>query len=79
MSENAAWLITWNPCKWKWEDYSDCLAEMTLGRTSIHDWTCINRHVQLGERVYLEVLGNNVTKGIIASGYVRREPYYEKT
>jgi len=79
MTDRIAWLITWNPHKWKWVDYADCLAESAAGRTVIRNWTCINRNVQLYERVYLEVLGQNTTRGIIASGKVRREPYCEMT
>lgn len=79
MPNRIAWLLTWNPHKWQWVDYADCLAETTAGRTVIRNWTCINRNVQLGDCVYLEVLGNNVTRGIIASGKVIREPYCEMT
>ena len=73
------WLITWNPNKWQWTDFNVCQAKTMQKERVVLDWTCTSKGPQLGERVFLEVLGKNVIRGIIASGNVVKESYLEMT
>jgi len=76
---NKQWLITWNPNKWLWKDFYKSQAATMQGECSVHDWTCKSKGPKLGDRVFLEVLGMNTKRGIIASGEVVAEPYLEMT
>ncbi len=76
---NKQWLITWNPNKWLWEDFYKSQVATMHGGCSVHDWTCQSKGPELRDRVFLEVLGMNTKRGIIASGVVVAEPYLEMT
>ena len=63
-----AWLLTWNPHNWNWNDYAAALEASRFGEKYEVTWSCSNTHVKPGDRVYLMILGNNGVRGIIASG-----------
>lgn len=66
--EQKAWLLSWNPNNWNWEDYDNATSKTQNGEAYDTVWTCANTHVSLGDRVFLTVLGNGDRNGIIASG-----------
>ena len=70
-----AWLLSWNPNNWNWEDYKDAVAMTQAGKTYETVWTCSNTHVSPGDRVFLTVLGKGEKNGIIASGIASSESF----
>ena len=66
--ERKAWLLSWNPNNWNWEDYDEAIARTQHGETYESIWSCANTHVSPGDRVFLTVLGTSGNNGIIASG-----------
>ncbi|WP_303836720.1 AAA family ATPase [Ruminococcus flavefaciens] len=69
-----AWLLTYNPKKWNWEDYDEAVSITKSGTGYLSGWNCANHHVKVGDRVFLVKLGDNSTpKGIIATGYIVSE------
>ncbi|MBR0458298.1 MAG: EVE domain-containing protein [Victivallales bacterium] len=73
------WLITWNPNKWSWTNFDAFQAATMRGERKEQEWTCISKGPRVGDRVFLEVLGQNNIRGIIASGEVVEEPFTETT
>jgi hypothetical protein len=70
-----AFLLTWNPQKWQWKDLPQTVARLRDGIPVERRWSCGNRkHIPLGSRVFLLRQGVE-PKGIIASGWVTREPF----
>ena len=66
-----AWLLTYNPTRWNWEDYDEAVLSTKNGKGYLSGWNCANKHAKTGDRVFLMKLGDNSTpKGIIASGYI---------
>lgn len=66
-----AWLLTYNPTRWNWEDYDEAVLSTKNGNGYLSGWNCSNKHAKTGDRVFLVKLGDNSTpKGIIASGYI---------
>ena len=70
-----AWLLTWNPNNWTWENFSSAVEQTHNGVPYQDMWSCVNTHVKPGERVYLSVLGLRESNGIIASGYAASETF----
>ena len=67
-SERKAWLLSWNPNYWNWEDYDSVVKRTQRGEVYNLNWACANSHVSPGDRVFLTVLGTGETNGIFASG-----------
>ena len=66
-----AWLLTWNPKRWNWEDYDDAVKITRIGMGYCTGWNCANSHAEIGDRVFMAKLGGSSTpKGIFATGYV---------
>lgn len=61
------YLLTWNPAKWKFEDWPQALADMAEQGFYIRPWSCVNSHVQAGDRILFKKTGRGLT-GIMASG-----------
>ncbi|MCF0134174.1 MAG: hypothetical protein HUJ72_09935 [Blautia sp.] len=70
VAENVhkAWLLTWNPQHWNWDDYAAGIEASRFGESYQVTWSCANTHVEPGDAVYLMLLGNNGVRGIIAAG-----------
>ncbi len=74
-SEHKAWLLSWNPNNWDWEDYLFGVYSTQNGSVYSSSWSCSNTHVNPGDRVFLTVLGNGDKNGIIASGTAQSRSY----
>ena len=71
MSNNCAWLLTWNPKKWNWADYDEAVSLTKSGKGYCISWNCANRHAKVGDRVFMVKLGDRSTpRGIFATGYI---------
>ena len=68
VAKEPAWLLTWNPQQWNWNDYAAGIEASRSGEKYEVTWSCSNTHVKPGDRMYLMILGNNGVRGIIASG-----------
>lgn len=73
-SSKHAWLLTWNPSNWEWKDYQNAVVMTHAGKRYTEEWSCVNTHVKVGDRVFLTMLGTR-TNGIIASGFAITEGY----
>ncbi len=69
-----AWLLTWNPQNWEWQDYFAWCKDTKFGKTHTLGWTCVSKGPKIGEDVFLIKLGNH-PRGIIAHGTVSKEYY----
>ncbi len=65
----ATWLLTWNPDKWKWEDYEEECEEASKECPITFTWSCASKKVMAGDEFYLIKLGTP-PRGIIAHGIV---------
>lgn len=73
--EEKAWLLTWNPNNWKWDDYFNAVWFTLNGLEHKVIWSCSSTHVSIGDRVYLMVYGVGDQSGIVGSGKVIRESF----
>ncbi|MFO7760894.1 MAG: AAA family ATPase, partial [Desulfobia sp.] len=73
-SQSSAWLLTWNPSKWKWDSFDADRAATHNGKTVTKRWNCANRNVSVGDKAYLVRTGV-APKGIIATGNIVTAPY----
>ena len=70
-----AWLLTWNPKNFDWENDEEEFSLDTMFKTVKSgggfyiDWRCISTKTKRGDMVYLLKLGTE-PKGIFASGYI---------
>jgi 5-methylcytosine-specific restriction protein A len=63
-----AYLLTWNPAKWPWENLRECIALIQSQGYYDDWWGCgSTRRIQPGDRVFLMKLGRE-PRGIVASG-----------
>ena len=70
-----AYLLSWNPKRFVWEDVGDAVAATVAGQTLPWDWSTGNiRPVRRGERVFLLKQGAKPT-GVVASGYTPSDSY----
>lgn len=67
-SGSKAWLLTWNPQNWNWDNYAAGLEASRFNEKFEVTWSCSNTHVAPGDNMYLIILGNNGVRGIIAAG-----------
>lgn len=71
-----AWLLTYNPAKWDWEDYDNAIKITRNGIGYYCDWNCSNQSAKVGDRVFIVKLGDKSTpKGIFATGYIVSDFY----
>ena len=68
INSKNAWLLTWNPDKWNWEDFGEAVEKAKTEEGYNCTWSCANTNVLIGDRVFLSILGTP-NNGIIASGY----------
>jgi hypothetical protein len=71
----AAYLLTWNPERWKWKDIQKDKEKITRNGYCDERWsTGITRKIHAGDRIYLMRLGGN-PRGITASGWATGEVF----
>jgi hypothetical protein len=64
----AAYLLTWNPKRWSWDDLEEDANATEEGRLVEMLWSCgRNKHIEPGSRVFLLRQGLD-PRGIIGSG-----------
>ena len=71
-----AWLLTWNIDNWEWQHFPTLVQDTKAGKTVKEVWTCSNKTVEVGDRVYLMKVGN-MQRGIVASGYATSKSFDE--
>ena len=71
-----AWLLTWNIDNWEWQHFPILVQDTKAGKTVKEVWTCSNKTVEVGDRVYLMKVGN-MPRGIVASGYATSKSFDE--
>ena len=74
MSDERAWLITWNVDNWYWEKYNENCEIIRNGGSFIERWSCTNGNPQIGDEVYLIKLGKP-PRGLIGHGIVASKIY----
>lgn len=72
-----AYLFAWNQEKFAWPKHQEVLNQLaTEGKANIR-WSCGNtRVIAPGDRMFLIKIGSQ-PKGMVASGYVTRAPFYD--
>jgi hypothetical protein len=67
--QRATMLATWNPGKWRWDDYADAVQASHAGHILHEPWSTGRRKsgIEPGDRVYLLLQGDG-PRGIIGSG-----------
>ncbi|MGJ1225347.1 HNH endonuclease [Sphingobacterium siyangense] len=72
------YLLAWNPNKWDWEDLENKISEVNRTGATSQIWSIASyKKAQIDDRVFLMKLGkdNKKSKGIMASGYIKSEPF----
>ena len=71
---SLAWLLSWNPVKWKWDNYYSLCNRTKEGKTVIESWTSQSKKPLIGDEIFLIKIGDK-PRGIIGHGRVCRESY----
>lgn len=66
-----AYLLTWNPKYWKWENYHAALENIKNKEKVTESWTCQSKQPIVGDDIYLIKSG----VGIVAHGNVSKQSY----
>ena len=66
-----AYLLTWNPNYWKWENYNAALESIKNKEKVTEPWTCQSKKPIVGDDIYLIKSG----VGIVAHGNVSKQSY----
>lgn len=70
-----AYLYTWNPNNWTWDDLQEGIYRVNNGIEYDRMWSCGNtKRIKIGELCFLMKLGVE-PKGIIGCGYISSLPY----
>ena len=64
-----AWLLTWNPEKWQWDNYDEECEEASEEKPLGFTWSCVSKKAQAGDEFYLMKQGR-LPRGIIAHGII---------
>ena len=72
-----AWLLSWNPSLRDWNNYEKSVVKSKAGLLFKGNWLCRNGGVRQGDRIQLIKIGDNLPRGIIASGYAASDCYYD--
>lgn len=75
VEDEKAWLLTWNPNNWEWNDYENAAWFTLNGLEHEVIWSCSSTHVSIGDRVYLMMYGVGEQSGIVGSGRVIKESF----
>ncbi|UTA47452.1 AAA family ATPase [Simiduia sp. 21SJ11W-1] len=73
-SEQAHWLLSWNPKNYSWPELPELMAKLAAGDSVVISWSCANGAVAVGDKVWMARVGEP-PKGIMAVGVVVTEPY----
>lgn len=73
-NSRRAWLLTWNPANWNWENYDELCISTKKGATHAEPWTCSSKQPAVGDDVFLMKTGDQ-PRGIIAHGRVAKTAY----
>ena len=69
-----AYLLTWNPEKWHWENIEEQATRTAEGRPVLDRWSCGRRkNIRVGDRLFLLRQGVE-PRGIIGAGYALSTP-----
>lgn len=72
--DDRAYLLTWNPAQWQWDERESTSRAVAAGACIEMRWSCGNtRSIPLGARVYLLRQGDG-ERGIIGSGWISNSP-----
>lgn len=70
-----AYLYTWNPGRWDWNDQQDAIYRVNNGDQYDMYWSCGNtKRIEIGDVFFLMRLGVE-PKGIIGCGYISSKAY----
>lgn len=69
-----AWLLTWNPANWTWDNYEEWCVDTKNGNTHEIAWRCASKQPEVGDEVFLIKTGAK-PRGIMAHGHVSTEAY----
>jgi len=69
-----AYMLTWNPDLWPWEDVEEAAERTSGGRVYETEWSCGNRkNIAVGDKIFLIRCGKQ-SRGIVASGRATTRP-----
>ena len=71
---SSTWLLSWNPKRWVWENYSEWCDVIKEGETRVEPWTCHSKKPSVGDEFYLMKTGDR-HRGIIGHGHIVKESY----
>lgn len=70
------YLVTWNPANWTWTKLPEQAASTAKGTLVSEKWSCgKTRKIEKGDRLFLLKQGEELPKGIIASGTAASKVY----
>lgn len=80
MERARTFLLTWNPRRWRWDDYAEEARRVSVGGTVRRQWSIgVRRDLPLGSRLFLLRQGEE-PRGVIGSGHavtpVAEAPHY---
>ena len=68
------WLLSWNPDKWNWKEYSAWCTGTKNKEKFTESWTCRIKKPSVGDEFFLIKQGER-PRGIIGHGHIVRESY----
>lgn len=72
----SAYLLTWNPRKWHWEELAKAAATVERRGRLPEDWSCgRTERIKPGDRFFLLKQGADQPRGLMASGHVTSAVY----
>lgn len=73
----SAYLLTWSPKKWPWDDLPRLIGEIKKRGFCLTDWSCgNNKSIARGDRLFLLRQGEE-PRGIVGAGWAESGPYEE--
>lgn len=74
-----AYLFTWNPRKWHWEDLATAAVTVEQRGRLAEDWSCgRTERIKPGDRFFLLKQGADLPRGLMGSGLVTSAVYIRK-
>jgi 5-methylcytosine-specific restriction protein A len=75
MDSIDAYLLTWNPRTWTWDDLEQEVEQTARGRPVVHSWSTGGaKRIKPGDRLFLLRQGPE-PRGIMGAGWATSEPY----
>lgn len=76
MSEyTPTFILTWNPDRFRWEEYENLVRLCKMGIVHHIDWSCRSKQPKEGDRFILLMQGQGHKNGIVAYGDILDAPY----